>query len=232
MYMWMNDRHSQPFVHWTLFSVFSYFDTPIMLMQLSQPSIYPHKENLAPIFSLPTFSVGHPTRYYLITVCVLDAHKQIATCWFLRNFHFQAALLTHHCHLHICNLCNKLDHKSEECALFKPITPVPGAQPVQDKDMQRPNHALLPKIAPHSQKYASHGTAAIACSQGPASIYTNATLAMKTTRQETGTWPLQIQSLSLECCWKLLNAAIHEATCPLLTFIHTIVYLYCIVITH
>ena len=49
-----------------------------MSMQVSWPSIYSHKGNLAPFFLTSyTLSVNHPTKCYLSTVCVLGTHKQL-----------------------------------------------------------------------------------------------------------------------------------------------------------
>ena len=70
--------------HWTLSFILSCIDTCQMSMQLSRPSIYPCKKN-----STPFFSLSHPTRCCLSTVCVLGTQKQVYTSWFLGIFLFK-----------------------------------------------------------------------------------------------------------------------------------------------
>ena len=43
----------------------------------------------------PFLSAIQPDAIYSLSVCLMHV-KQIATSWFLKNFHFQAALLTYH----------------------------------------------------------------------------------------------------------------------------------------
>ena len=68
-----------------------------MSMQVSWSSC---EGNLALYFSFPIYilSVGHPTRYYLPTVCILGMHVLVATsCLILRNFLILCSHAPHCC---------------------------------------------------------------------------------------------------------------------------------------